>query len=491
VQAVLQNSEAQKTAGESYPRRRTLTGQAKPRRSVCAPRHMAFSLYRRPVLERRNIMWFSSWLGKRRPIAPSGRDRGSVRKRLTCRPQLVALEDRLLPSGGYVFQTIDDPNGINSAANGINSRGEIVGNYMDGSGAPHGFLQSHGQYTNIDDPNAGPPGTYANGINARLQIVGYYFDASYNIHGFLLSGGQYTNIDDPNGVGFTFTYADGINAHGQIVGFYSDAKGGHGFLLSRGQYTTLDDPNGFGKEGSYTTAKGINDRGQIVGFYQEGGSCTQHGFLFDHGQYTTIDDPNGVNGTQVWGINDRGQIVGTYFDASLAIHGFLLSHGTYTTLDDPNAVNFTAAGGINDSGQVVGQYYDASGSLHGFLASKDGENDALGRPSLSDGRAGTDLSMPVEPVANADEFLPAAAVINARLTSDQAIDPSGGFGANGSDDLSRSSSGQTAIVATAPWTLYGSGDQILSAAAAGKHSAQTGDDVFAPIDAVFADMLPN
>ena len=45
-----------KAAGESQPRRRTLTGPARPRRSVCAPAALVFSVYRRPELDRRWIM---------------------------------------------------------------------------------------------------------------------------------------------------------------------------------------------------------------------------------------------------------------------------------------------------------------------------------------------------------------------------------------------------------------------------------------------------
>ena len=35
------------------------------------------------------------------------------------------------------------------------------------------------------------------------QIVGDYADANHGFHGFVLSGGQYTTLDDPNaGTGF-------------------------------------------------------------------------------------------------------------------------------------------------------------------------------------------------------------------------------------------------------------------------------------------------
>jgi uncharacterized membrane protein len=107
-----------------------------------------------------------------------------------------------------------------------------------------------------------------------------YEDASRNDHGFLLSGGQYTTLDDPNaGTGpFVGTFATGINARGDIVGQYQDAGGGfHGFLLRHGQYTTLDAPNAL-----FTGASGINDSGQIVGQYGDRRNGS-HGYLATKG----------------------------------------------------------------------------------------------------------------------------------------------------------------------------------------------------------------
>src|SRR5262249_33797792 len=72
--------------------------QALPRRSVCAPAALAFSLYRRPVPERRNIMWFSSWL-RNRTSNRAPRRRATHRAAAPrFRPRLEALEDRTVPS---------------------------------------------------------------------------------------------------------------------------------------------------------------------------------------------------------------------------------------------------------------------------------------------------------------------------------------------------------------------------------------------------------
>src|SRR5262245_3012480 len=77
-----------------------LTGPASPGRLVCAPGAMAFSLYRRPALERRNIMSFHSWLQNLySALAPGRGHRRRPRRSATHRPRLEVLEDRTVPSG--------------------------------------------------------------------------------------------------------------------------------------------------------------------------------------------------------------------------------------------------------------------------------------------------------------------------------------------------------------------------------------------------------
>jgi uncharacterized membrane protein len=52
-------------------------------------------------------------------------------------------------------------------------------------------------YTTFDDPSAGALNTQAFGINSVGQIVGSYSTAS-DIHGFLDSSGAFTTLDDPS-----------------------------------------------------------------------------------------------------------------------------------------------------------------------------------------------------------------------------------------------------------------------------------------------------
>ena len=73
------------------------------------------------------------------------------------------------------------PGGVapQTAVNGINAAGDIVGTYIDGANHQHGFVMKNGRYTTLDVPGsfAGISGalpTVANGINPAGDIVGTY-----------------------------------------------------------------------------------------------------------------------------------------------------------------------------------------------------------------------------------------------------------------------------------------------------------------------------
>jgi uncharacterized membrane protein len=282
-----------------------------------------------------------------------------------------------------VFTIIDHPDAVaETAVFGINSRGQIVGGYVDAEGTVRSFLLDDGVFTPIDHPNAGAgpgTGTLAFGLNDRGQVVGGYLDADGRGHGFLLDrvrGARrdkrvFTPIDHPDaGAGpGTGTLAFGINDRHRIVGVYLDAEGrGHGFVRDKGRgarqdegvFTTIDFPGAPG----ITLALAINNRDQIVGAYTDSQN-TKHGFLLEEGEFTAIDHPDATSevtggGTVLYGLNDRGRIVGQYSDSSC--HGFLLDEDIFTTIDNPDALFATGAADINDRGQIVGFYDGGTGT---------------------------------------------------------------------------------------------------------------------------------
>jgi predicted outer membrane repeat protein len=74
---------------------------------------MAVLLYRRPALERGNIVLFSSWLryAKRSALTAGRRTQAPPRQQASFRPRLEALEDRCLPSTLTVTNTQDSGRG--------------------------------------------------------------------------------------------------------------------------------------------------------------------------------------------------------------------------------------------------------------------------------------------------------------------------------------------------------------------------------------------
>ena len=104
--------------------------------------------------------------------------------------------------------TIDFPGASFTSAQGINPRGDIVGNYRI-AGVLHGYrLSRGGEFRSIDFPDASS--SFAREINPRGDIVGAYVSAGV-FHGYLLSGGEFASIDFP---GASSSLAQGINPRG-------------------------------------------------------------------------------------------------------------------------------------------------------------------------------------------------------------------------------------------------------------------------------------
>jgi probable HAF family extracellular repeat protein/VCBS repeat-containing protein len=167
---------------------------------------------------------------------------------------------------GYVYNNgsltdIFYPQSNLTSAHGINTNGEVVGYYQDGTGY-HGFTDIAGIYSTFDDP-LGPGETFATGVNDGGQIVGYYYDTNGLAHGFLDTGGNFTTIDDKLGTGGTF--AEGINNAGEIVGYYIDSSGvNHGFLATLSITPPPDQPPVI--DLAHSTVTGIvNERLSLTG----------------------------------------------------------------------------------------------------------------------------------------------------------------------------------------------------------------------------------
>jgi uncharacterized membrane protein len=157
------------------------------------------------------------------------------------------------------YTTLKLPGALNSAANGINDQGAIVGVFNTELTQARGFLLFKGKFTPFNFPGA--VNTTASDINNHSQIVGAYVTPFSGAHGFVVHNGVFHSIDAPQPPGDTQTQANGINNFGVIVG---NAGAFDGFRLSSGHFTTVRFPGS-----SRTSASSINDSGVIIGTYRD------------------------------------------------------------------------------------------------------------------------------------------------------------------------------------------------------------------------------
>lgn len=97
------------------------------------------------------------------------------------------------------YSSIDPPGSTGTEVTGVIRTGallqsiKVVGFYEDSQGGQHGFVMSGGHYTILDYPGSSGT-TDVQGINTQGQIVGNYFIDPGNTGSFLYSAGTYTRI---------------------------------------------------------------------------------------------------------------------------------------------------------------------------------------------------------------------------------------------------------------------------------------------------------
>jgi hypothetical protein len=283
-------------------------------------------------------------------------------------PLMGAFAQQAANSGSIeVITTFDYPGiGIQTTSpQKINSRGDIVGEYIDSSGVVRGFVRfSDGSFSApIVDPNDTVGFTEGRGINNLRTVVGDYATSDGNNHGFFLSGGTFTGYDVPGAVS---TDVLAINDAGDFSGGFDPGTGiFQGFVSLGGTITSFSVPGA-----SLTLAYQINNSKQslVVGYYIDG-SGILHGYYRDaNGALHFPIDPSGSVQTILFGDNDRNWVVGRYADASGATHGlFFTAPNNFFTFDYPGST-FTSLNGINDQGFICGRYGDAAGVGHGIIA---------------------------------------------------------------------------------------------------------------------------
>lgn len=287
--------------------------------------------------------------------------------------------------GGFAPQT---------AVNGINAAGDIVGMYIDGATRQHGFVVENGRYRTLDVPGsfAGVSGTLptvANGINPAGDIVGTYrvpfndtapFDSPLYcptgrpaacVKGFIYRHGQFERLLFPGHPG---AVPQRISPNGDVYGCLHDLDTGmsmYGAIWYRdGSVASLMAAGGELSDPTVDVSMSMNNGATpggrvIVGLFND--AVRRHGFIVQDGVFYPYDVPSAtVTLTAIWDINPRGQFVGTYADGT-GRHGFLQNpDGSAPVQVDVTGQTNTVVVGINPSGVIVGTY-TIGFATHGFI----------------------------------------------------------------------------------------------------------------------------
>jgi hypothetical protein len=257
----------------------------------------------------------------------------------------------------------------------INASGETAGYRQDAIN--DAFVASaDGTVTSFLPPGAGRFGGSATGIDSKGNVAGNFYDANTVAHGFLRSKSGHIVTFDAPGAGTQVqsgTFVTGLASGGIVAGYVlDDSNVYHGFLRAKdGTFTTIDVPGAGGDPFEGTHVFCVSANGTVGGNYGDA-QKVYHGFLRDiAGNVTTFDVTRSIS-TTVYGVNSKGVAVGNFGTEDGPTHGFeRLPSGNIVTINAPDAGHASDDGtfpdGINDHGEVAGGYNKKSGNSRGFL----------------------------------------------------------------------------------------------------------------------------
>jgi probable HAF family extracellular repeat protein len=295
--------------------------------------------------------------------------------------------------------------GPNSAAYGINRRGQVSGLAETGASDPNGE-----DFCGFGTHLVCRPFVWENGImmplptlggnNGEAGLINHHGEIAGNVENNALDGtcpaggpqvfeekpviwkmGEAHEL--PTAAGDPDGWAFGINDRGQVVGASGSCSqlnpetgvyilSRHALLWDRERVIDLGNLGGTGSFGPGNVGLEINDQGEVVGTSDLAGDTTYHGFLWseDAGIHDLGTLPGDFASAGL-GINDWGEVVGASFDANFNPRAFLRLDGhmiDLNTLAPGSPLHLLFAHGINSRDEIVGFGANSLGDIHAFLA---------------------------------------------------------------------------------------------------------------------------
>jgi probable HAF family extracellular repeat protein len=230
--------------------------------------------------------------------------------------------------------------------------------------------------------NLGTLGGYesaAAGVNSRGQVAGFstntipdpFSGFGVQTRAFLWERGVMRDLGTLGGPDIVGFCNGGLNERGQIFGtsltnsIPNPTTGfptAHAFLWERGEMRDLGSLGG-----TISCPDSLNNRGQVVGQSNLAGDQTAHPYLWDRGRMMDLDTFGGDNG-QATDVNEAGEVVGEAdLPGSQTHDAFLWKRGVKTDLGNLGRTSFAYA--INEREQVVGasRIDDVAGNVRAFL----------------------------------------------------------------------------------------------------------------------------
>ncbi len=191
----------------------------------------------------------------------------------------------------YQITRIPVPQGANSAALGINNKGETVGYSFQGEDY-QAFLYSSSDQSLTDVGSLGGKINAACAISDAGQVTGYSQDGNGNLQAFVFSRKQpMASLGTLDGA--STSEAFGINNSGAVVGDSQSGNQNHRPVLFANSSVQDLGLGGSNEPDALETAYAINDAGQIVGRHSAGNNAF-HGFVFINGNTTDLSTLGGA-----------------------------------------------------------------------------------------------------------------------------------------------------------------------------------------------------